>query len=177
MQVQALDLRKGNLVSYEGRMCTVTFWNILRNDRRLFVQLKLKDLASGRVTELKEHGDSKYELLESETIELTFSYQDGADAVFFTAEGEEVRCPHVTAADALQWQADAYDGFFVSGKLVTVSPPAQVPAKVKETSPPMKGQGSGFKDAVLENGIKVRVGLNADVGDTVRIDTQTLEQR
>jgi elongation factor P len=175
MQVQALDLRKGNLVGYEGRMCTVTHWNILRNDRRLFVQLKLRDLTTGRVTELKEHGDTKYELLDNEIVELTYSYRDGIDEVFFNPDGEEVRCPHAAAEDALKWTADTYQGFFVNGKLVTISPPSTVTAKVKETSPAFRGGGSGTKEAVLENGVKVKVNLNVDIGDEVQLDPETLE--
>ena len=175
MQLAALDLRKGMLVGHEGRMCTVIHWNILRNDRRLFVQMKLKDLETGRVTELKEHGDSKYEVLDNEVAELTHSYRDGTQEVFFKEDGEEVRCPAAACEDALRWEADSYQGFFVNGQLVTIHPPQSVVATVKETAPPMKGAGSGLKDAVLENGLKVRVGLNVDVGDKVRLDPETLE--
>ena len=175
MQLAALDLRKGMLVGHQGRMCTVVHWNILRNDRRLFVQMKLKDLETGRVSELKEHGDSKYEVLDSEITELSHSYRDGEQEVFFKEDGEEVRCPAAACEEALQWEAESYKGFFVNGQLVTISPPQNVVAKVKETSPAMKGAGSGLKEAVLENGLKVRVGLNVDVGDRVRLDPETLE--
>ncbi len=176
MQRAALDLRKGDLVGHEGRMCTVIHWNILRNDRRLFVQMKLKDLQTGRVTELKEHGDSKYEVLDSETLELTHSYRDGEEEVFFDPNGNEVRCMHAAAEDALLWEADSYQGFYVNGQLVTISTPATVVGVVADTTPPMRGGGgSGLKDAVLTNGVKVRVGLLTDVGDKVRLDPETLE--
>ena len=69
MQVAALELRPGYLVRYEGRMATVIWWNILRNDRRAFVQMHIKDLQNGRVTELKEHTDSKWRS-EEHTSEL-----------------------------------------------------------------------------------------------------------
>jgi translation elongation factor P/translation initiation factor 5A len=153
----------------------VIHWNILRNDRRLFVQMKVRDLETGRVTELKEHGDTKYEVLDSEEVELTYSYRDGVDEVFFDPNGNEVRCGHEFAADALKWACDGYVGFFVAGRLAEVRTPSSVVATVKETAPPMKGGGSGLKDAVLDNGIKVRVGLNVGVGDRVRLDPETLE--
>lgn len=156
-------------------MCTVVWWNILRNDRRLFVQMKLKDLQTGRVTELKEHGDTKYEVLDNEAVELTHSYRDGLDEVFFNPEGEEVRCSIAAAEDALQWPAETYRGFYVSGKLVSVSPPKTSVLEVKETAPPIRGAGTGMKEAVLANGMKVKVSLLTDVGDKVRIDTETLE--
>jgi len=175
MQIPALDLRPGYLVNHEGRMCTVTWWNILRNDRRLFVQMKLKDLQTGRVTELKEHGDSKYEVLDKEEKEISHSYRDGPAEVFFTPEGDEIHCPIAAAEDALKWPADSYTGFFVSGNLVAVFPPRHAVVEITETTPPIKNAGTGQKEATLANGMKVKVNLLCDVGDKVRIDTETLE--
>jgi elongation factor P len=177
MQVAALDLRPGYLVNYQGRMATVMWWNILRNDRRLFVQMKLKDLQSGRVSELKEHGDTKYEVLDKEEVDLSHSYRDAQEEVFYKEDGDEVRCPIAAAEDALKWPSDKYRGFFVSGQLVTVMPPRFSILAITATAPPMKGGGTGTKEAELENGIKVKVNLLCDVGDKVRIDTETLEFR
>lgn len=175
MQVSALELRPGTLVSYEGRMCTVVWWNILRNDRRAFVQMRIKDLQSGRVQELKEQTDSKWEVLDKEEKDLAYSYRDGQVEVFFTPEGEEVRCSIAATEDALKWPAEAYKGFFVAGELVAVFPPKHSVLEITETSPPIRGVGSGTKEAVLENGMKVKVNMLCDVGDKVRIDTETSE--
>ncbi|HEU4418640.1 MAG TPA: hypothetical protein VFT55_06850 [Planctomycetota bacterium] len=175
MQVAALELRPGTLVRYEGRMCTVVWWNILRNDRRAFVQLRIKDLQAGRVTELKEHTDSKWEVLDKEEKDLSHSYRDGIDEVFFTPDGDEVRCAVAAAEDALKWPAETYKGFFVDGSLVAVFPPKHAILKITETSPPIRGAGTGQKEAIVENGLKVKVNLLCDVGDKVRLDTETLE--
>lgn len=175
MQVSALELRPGYLVSHEGRMCTVVWWNILRNDRRAFVQMRIKDVQNGRVTELKEHTDSKWEVLDKEDVELTHSYRDGQEEVFYKEDGEEVRCPIAAAEDALHWPAEHYQGFFVNGQLVAVFPPKHSVLTITETSPPIRGAGTGQKEAVLENGVKVKVNMLCDVGDKVRIDTETME--
>jgi elongation factor P len=175
MQVAALDLRPGTLVSHEGRMCTVVWWNILRNDRRAFVQMRIKDLQNGRTTELKEHTDTKWEVLDKEEKDLSHSYRDGIDEVFFTETGDEVRCPVAAAEDALKWPAEAYKGFFVNEQLVAVFPPKHSVLTITDTSPPIRGAGTGQKEAVVENGMKVKVNMLCDVGDKVRIDTETLE--
>jgi len=176
MQANALDLRKGNLVRYQGNLSLVVYWNILKNDRRQFVQMRVKNIETGRIAELKEHGDTKFELLDNEVIDLSYSYRDGNDAVFYSTEGEEYRCSHEVAEEAIVWQCEAYKGFIVEGHLVSVSPPQSVVATVVDTSPPVRGGGnSGLKDAVLDNGVKVRVGLIIDRGDKVRIDPETLE--
>lgn len=177
MQANALDLRKGYLVTYQSRVCTVIYWNILRNDRRAFVQMKLKDLLTGRITEVKDHSDTRYEVLDSEIIDLAHSYRDGNDEVFYTPDGDEYRCPAPAVEDALLWKTDTYKGLLVDGKLVTISLPQSVVARVVDTAPPMKGGGSGLKDAVLDNGVKIRVGLLVSVGDSVRLDPETLEYK
>ena len=177
MNVAANELRPGMLVRHEGRMCSVLWWNILRNDRRAFVQMRIKDLQSGRVQELKEHTDSKWEVLDKEEVDLTHSYRDGQEEVFYNESGEEVRCAVAAAEDALYWPSESYKGLYVDNKLVAVSAPRFSILKITETAPPMKGGGSGQKDAVLENGAKVKVGLLCDVGDRVRIETETKEFR
>jgi elongation factor P len=177
MQSSAMDLRKGLLVTHQGRTCTVIFWNILRNDRRTFVQLKLKDLLTGRIAEIKEATDAKYEVLDSEVIDLAHSYRDGNDEIFYTPEGEEYRCPAASVEDALLWKTDTYKGLLVDGKLVTISLPPSVVATVADTAPSMRGVGSGQKDAVLDNGVKIKVGMLVNVGDRVRVDPETLEYK
>jgi elongation factor P len=95
--------------------------------------------------------------------------------VFFTEDGDEVRCPIAAAEDALRWPAEAYKGFFVNETLVAVFPPKHSTLTITETSPPIRGAGSGQKEAMLENGLKVKVNMLCDVGDKVRIDTETME--
>lgn len=156
-------------------MCTVTWWNILRNDRRQFIQMKVKDVLTGRVSELKENTDTKYEVLEKEEKDLHHSYRDGDIEVFFTPEGEEVQCPHHAAEEAIRWQAESYTGFYVNGELVSVSAPRMCIATVAECEPPVKGAGTGMKDAVLDNGVRIKVSNIIAVGDRVRVDTEALE--
>jgi elongation factor P len=175
MQLAALDLRKGTLVRHQNAVQVVFFWNILRNDRRLFVQMKLKDLKTGRVTELKEHGDSKYDVLESSVVELTHSYRDGGEEVFYGKEGDEHRCQAEAAADALKWECESYKGMIVDGQLLFVATPNTVTATVTETAPPVKGDSRLMKPATLENGEVLQVSQLVKVGDKIRLDPETLE--
>jgi len=178
MQVDALSLRRNVLVSHQGRICTVIHWNIWKSDRRSRVQMRLKDLLSGRIHEITAQGDDKYDVLESENIELEHSYREGEDEVFYTPAGEEYRCPAPAVEDQLKWKVERYKGLLIDGKLVAIELPPSVVATVVETSPFMKGSGqTGLKDAMLDNGIKVRVGMIVGVGDKVRIDSETLEYK
>ena len=177
-QLTAMELRKGMLVDNANRVCTVIFWNLWKSDRRSRVQLKVKDLLTGRITEITAQGDDKYNVLDSEVIQLSHSYTDGSDEVFYTLDGsDEWRCPSVGLEDVLRWNAESYTGRIVDGKLLTVDAPANVVAVVAETTPSIKGVLNGLKDAVLDNGITVKVGMVVNVGDKVRVDTETLEYK
>jgi elongation factor P len=176
-QLNANELRKGKLVELDGRICLVVHWNLWKSDRRSRVQMRFKDVLSGRTSEVTAQPDDRYVAPETEQIELEYSYREGPDEIFYTKDGVEWRCPAAAVEDALRWQADSYKGVLVDGKLLTVSPPASAIATVVETSPPMKGVSGGRKDATLDNGVQLKIGVMVKVGDKVRVDTETLEFR
>ena len=176
-QVNANELRKGMLVEVDGKPCTIMYWNIWKSDRRSRIQMKFKDVLTGRTSEATAQSDDRFTVLDSEIIDLEHSYRDGPEEVFYSTSGEEYRCPSAAIEDVMKWKTDMYRGRLVDGHLLTVSLPTTVVAVVAETEPAIKGAGSGLKDATLENGIQVKVGLIVGVGDKVRIDPETMEYR
>jgi elongation factor P len=176
-QVSASELRKGMLVETQGKLASVVHWNIWKSDRRSRIQMKFKEILTGRTSEVTAQPDDKYNVLESEIIELEHSYRDGNEEVFYTKSGEEWRCIAASCEDVVKWQSDVYRGLLVDGALVTVTLPQTVVATVKDTSPPMKGVANAMKDAVLENGMTVKVGMVVNIGDKVRIDPETMEYK
>ncbi len=176
-QLNAGDLRKNMLVEVSGKPCSIVYWNIWKSDRRSRIQMKFKDVLTGRTSEVTSQPDDRYTVLESEMIDLEHSYKDGPEEVFYTKTGEEYRCPAAAVEDVVRWNTDLYRGLLVDGHLLTVTLPQTVVATIAETEPGVRGAGSGLKDAILDNGIKVKVGLVINVGDRVRIDTETLEYK
>lgn len=174
-QITAIEVRKGMLLRVGDRMCRVVHWNIWKSDRRSRIQMKFKELLTGRTSEVTAQPDDRYDVLEAEGIELEHSYKDGAEEVFYTSGGEEWRFPAEGLEDVLRWGLPSYHGLLIDGRLVAVTLPPTLVAKVVECEPRMKGQSSGMKDAILENGVKVRVGVMVDVGDRVELDSETLE--
>ena len=85
--------------------------------------------------------------------------------------------PAAGLEDVLIWACPTYKGQIVDGKLVAVQLPPAVTATIVECEPHMKGQSSGLKDAVLDNGLKLKVNTMSDVGDRVEFDAETLEFR
>lgn len=173
--ISANEVRKGMLVDLGGKITAVTSWNIWKSDRRSKIQLKFKEILTGRTSESTVLPDDKFTVLENEVVEISHSYQDGTDEVFFTDEGTEWRCPSTGLEDVLKWQAPTYKGLVVDGRLVTVTLPPTMVVTIADTTPSVKGIPNATKDAVLENGITIKVGLFMNVGDKVKIDTETLE--
>ena len=60
-------------------------------------------------------------------------------------------------------------------QVFTVTLPPTMIVAVADTTPSVKGIPNATKDAVLENGITIKVGLFINVGDRLKIDTETLE--
>ncbi len=157
-------------------MCRLVQWNIWKSDRRSRIQMKFKEILTGRTSEVTAQPDDRYAVLEAETLELEHSYRDGAEEVFYTKDGAEWRFPAEGLEETLKWQSSVYRGLLIDDVLVAVTLPLTVEATIAETEPSMKGQpSSGLKDATLDNGIKVRVGVMCNVGDRVAIDSETME--
>lgn len=175
-QVTAIDTRKGMLLRVDGRMCRVVAWNIWKSDRRSRIQMKFKEMLTGRTWETTAQPDDRYDVLDVTTLELEHSYRDGAEEVFYTPDGEEKRFPAEGLEDVLRWGCERYRGLVVDDELVAVTPPPTLVVTVAETEPPVKGQpSSGLKDATLTNGVKVRVSVMVGVGEKIALDSDTLE--
>ena len=175
-QLKAIDVRKGMLLQVGDRMCKVVSWNIWKSDRRSRIQMNFREILTGRTSEVTAQPDDRYDVLEAELLELEHSYRDGAEEVFYTKTGEEWRVPASAGLDeVLRWTSDVYRGQLIDGRLVAVMLPLTVTATVAECEPHMKGQSSGMKDALLDNGIKVKVATNVNPGDQVVIDSETME--
>ena len=80
-QVTAIDVRKGMLLAVGDRMCHVVQWNIWKSDRRSRIQMKFKELVTGRTSEVTAQPDDRYDVLDgcdvSPSMPLTVSGDAG----------------------------------------------------------------------------------------------------
>jgi len=84
-KVSASDVRKGMLLAVGDRMCRVVSWNIWKSDRRSRIQMKFKEILTGRTSEVTAQPDDRYDVLDAEVIDLEHSYRDGPDEVFYSS--------------------------------------------------------------------------------------------
>jgi len=66
---------------------------------------------------------------------------------------------------------------YVDDKPVSVDVPATIDLEVKDTPPSIKGATATnqYKEAILENGLKVQVPPFIEPGEKIRVDTRTGE--
>jgi len=74
-------------------------------------------------------------------------------------------------------EGEEYDLNIAEEQVLSVEVPKLVAVSVKETGPGIKGDtvSNVFKDAMLENGIRVKVPLFINEGDKIKVDTRTNE--
>ena len=110
---------------------------------------------------------------------MTFLYADGTDAHFMDAGSfEQLAVPEQAVADELRWTKpnDEIDMLFIDGQPSAVQLPASVELEVTDTEPGLRGDtasGGGNKPATLETGATVQVPLFVNIGDRVKVQTET----
>ena len=74
-------------------------------------------------------------------------------------------------------EGEIYDLASIDDQVISAAIPNLVVLKVAETNPGVKGNSVSnvFKDAILENGLKVKVPLFINQGDKIKVDTRSFE--
>ncbi len=181
MKISAFDVRVGNLIEHQNKL-----WRVLKKNHvkpgkgGAFVQLEMKEVTEG--TKLNERFRS-VDTLEKAHVEaraMQFLYADGDSYVFMDNETyEQMQLPADDLADIAQYLLPNTEVQinFHNGAPIGVELPATVVLEVVETEGVVKGQtaASSGKPAELETGIRVTVPAFVNVGDKVKINTETGE--
>jgi elongation factor P len=174
------QFKNGNHIEVEGTIFKVVeFQHVKPGKGGAFVRTKLRRATDGNVIDRTFRAGEKFRAVRTEARKMTFLYADGTDAHFMDAESyEQMAVPESTLADALRWTKpnDEVDVLFIDDKPSDVQLPASVELEVTETEPGLRGDtasGGGNKPATVETGAQVSVPLFVNVGDRIKIQTET----
>jgi elongation factor P len=144
------------------------------------VQTKLKNLRTGNQIEQRFNADDKVERAVLDQTEMEYLYHDGDHYHFMNTESfEQITLSEDILGDYAKYlqpnchvKVDLYEE-----KPVAIELPQTMVFKVTEADPSVKRATASaqFKNATLENGIVVRVPPFIEVGDSVKVDTETGE--
>lgn len=145
-----------------------------------FNRVKLRNLRTGRVVERTFKSGESVEAADVHVTDLQYLYSDGDAWYFMDNETFEQHGAHEAAmADAVMWvkEQDECTVTFFNGAILSVDAPTQTVLKVTDTDPGMKGDTAqgGTKPATLETGAVVTVPLFIEIGNEVKVNTQTKE--
>ena len=146
------------------------------------VKMKLKNLLQGTNTETVYKADEKFELLQLERKDVTYSYFADPLYVWMDADYNPYEIEKDNMGDALIYleEAMAAEVTFYDGKAISVELPTMLVREVEYTEPAARGDTSGkvMKIATIRpTSYEIQVPAFVETGDKIEIDTRTHEYR
>ena len=178
----AQELRSGNVIMVGADPLVVQKSEYNKSGRNAaVVKMKLKNLLSGAASEAVYKADDKFELVQLDKKEVTYSYFADPMYVFMDADYNQFEVEAENMVDALKYLEDglACEVVFYDGKAISVELPNSVVREVIYTEPAVKGDTSSkvMKPARLATGFELPVPAFVAIGDKIEIDTRTDEYR
>ena len=178
----AQEVRAGNVIMIGSNPMVVQKAEFSKSGRNAsVVKMKLRNLLSGGGTETVYRADEKFDVIQLERKDVTYSYFADPMYVFMDEEFNQHDVEKENMEEALPYLEDglACQLTFYEGKAISVELPTSVVREVAYTEPAVKGDTSGkvMKPAKLASGFEVPVPLFVTTGDKIEIDTRTGEYR
>jgi len=178
----AQEVRAGNVIMVGKDPMVVQKAEFNKSGRNAsVVKMKLRNLLSGTATETIYRADEKFDVVQLDRKEVTYSYFADPLYVFMDNEYNQHEVEAENMGEAISYLEDglACELTFYEGKAISVEMPTSVVREVKYTEPAVKGDTSGkvLKPAKLATGLEIQVPLFVTTGDRIEIDTRTGEYR
>jgi elongation factor P len=178
----AQEVRAGNVIMIGKDPMVVQKAEFNKSGRNAsVVKMKLKNLLSGSGAETVYRADEKFDVIQLERKEATYSYFADPMYVFMDTEFNQHEVEKENMGDALFYLDDGLpcELTFYEGKAISVELPTSVIREVAYTEPAVRGDTSGkvLKPAKITGGHMVQVPLFVATGDKIEIDTRTGEYR
>ena len=178
----AQELRAGNVFMVGNDAMVVLKAEYSKSGRNAsVVKMKMKNLLTGAPSETVYRADDKFDVVQLDRKEVTFSYFADPMYVFMDVEYNQYEIEAEYMEDALKYLEDgmACEVVFYNGKAISVELPNSLVREVTYTEPAVKGDTSGkvMKPARLATGFELPVPAFVEIGDKIEIDTRTNEYR
>ncbi|SBT04316.1 Elongation factor P [Candidatus Accumulibacter aalborgensis] len=178
----AQELRAGNVFMVGNNPMVVLKSEYVKSGRNAsVVKMKMKNLLTDSPSETVYRADDKFDVIQLERKEVSYSYFADPLYVFMDAEYNQYEIEADCMGDALNYLEDSMpcEAVFYNGKAISIDLPTSVVREVVYTEPAVKGDTSGkvMKPARLATGFELPVPAFIEIGDKIDIDTRTHEYR
>lgn len=179
MSINVTELRPGNYFLEDGNIYLVL--DILLNKtamRKMVAKVKIKNVRTGSITDMSANSGYQVETIRLEKKKMNYLYDGGDFLVFMdNATYEQVEIPQERLTWEKQFLTENLEVEIVTfeDEILGINLPAKVTLKIVECEPAVRGDtvNKAMKDAILETGLKVRVPLFVNNGDSVLVRTDT----
>jgi elongation factor P len=176
------DLRKGVKIVIDREPYEVLDYSFSFKGRgSSTVQVKLKNLITGRVVVRTVHANERFEEAEIKRKKIKFLFTKGNDFNFCLIDDPRRR--FILKKDILDIrgnflkQNDIIEGVFFNEGLINIQLPIKMQFKVISASPGLKGgrETAGTKPVIIETGFEIQAPLFIKEGDIIEVNTETGE--
>src|ERR1700680_1614299 len=175
--ISSTQLRPGMVVKFNNELYSVfKMEHRTPGNLRGFVQVKMRNLRSGTMTEHRFSSEDKVERAMLEEVEMEYLYDDGEYYYFMNTENfEKMQLTREILGDGVEYLVPQLkvNVEFYEGKAMSVELPPSVNLTVVETEPGLKGASVSnvTKAAKLETGLVVQVPPFINEGEKIRVST------
>jgi len=179
--ISVTELKNGTYFLLEGKPCLVLKYEHSKIGRgSANIKLRLRNLVTGAVIDKTFISGAKVEPVVVLRQKMQYLYAD--EAVFYFMDSssfEQISISKETAGDQAKFlkEGEEVHVSFWGKKPLSIELPASLIFRIKEAEPGVKGDSATnvWKEAVLENGLKIKVPLFIKQGEMVKVDTRTGE--
>lgn len=172
------DIKNGMTVIIDGNVCQILeFLHVKPGKGPAFVRIKLKNLRTGSTVEQTFNTNIKLEKAIIDKVSMQFLYESGGKYNFMNMETyEQIELDKSSLGEDVKYLKEGInvDITFYQGEILGIGLPEKIEYKVANTEPAVKGNTAtnATKEAVLENGLTVKVPLFINEGETVVVSTK-----
>jgi elongation factor P len=175
--ISSTQLRPGMVIKFNNELYTIfKMEHRTPGNLRGFVQVKMRSIRSGSMTEHRFSSEDRVERAALEEHEMEYLYDDGEYYYFMNTENfEQMHLTKELLGDSVEFLVSQLkvNIEFYEGKPISVELPPTVDLKVVQTEPGMKGASVSnvTKAAKLETGLVVQVPPFINEGEKIRVST------
>ncbi|HPW76726.1 MAG: Elongation factor P [Candidatus Omnitrophica bacterium ADurb.Bin292] len=183
-QVPAKELEKKLYIYIDGTpywVLDVKFASPTARGASTMAKARVRNLLTGAVLDKTFSTTEKFDLADVEKIPVVFLYASGDEYCFMdNSTYEQFSISAAKLGEQRFYLKENFEAqaLKLNGSVVSLELPVYVELAVTETDPGLKGataQGRSLKNAKLETGIEVQVPSYIEIGDKVRVNTETGE--
>ena len=181
MKISGNEIRVGMLIEHKNDL-----WQVLKTQHvkpgkgGAFAQVEMKSMNKNTKLNERFRSSDTVEKASLDEIKFNFLYEDDTKYYFMNPTSFEqinIKKDIVGEKGKMLTENLEVNISFYNDNPLTVELPNQVTCKIQSTDVALKSQtvSSSYKPAILNNGINIQVPPFIESGDTIIVDTRTIE--